>query len=45
VVQLRRMSGAAVPVNDEAVLQDGDTVVLSGRAEALTLAEGRLLRG
>jgi CPA2 family monovalent cation:H+ antiporter-2 len=45
VVQLRRMGGAAVPVTDEAVLQDGDTVVLSGRAEALALAEGRLLRG
>jgi CPA2 family monovalent cation:H+ antiporter-2 len=45
VVQLRRLGGAAVPVSDEAVLQDGDTVVLSGRAEALALAEGRLLRG
>ncbi|MGC3983809.1 MAG: monovalent cation:proton antiporter-2 (CPA2) family protein [Pseudorhodoferax sp.] len=45
VVQLRRMGGAAVPLSDEAVLQDGDTVVLSGRAEALALAEGRLLRG
>ncbi|MFT3718664.1 monovalent cation:proton antiporter-2 (CPA2) family protein [Pseudorhodoferax sp.] len=45
VVQLRRQGGAAVALDDETLLQDGDTVVLSGQAEALALAEARLLRG
>jgi CPA2 family monovalent cation:H+ antiporter-2 len=44
VVQLRRRNGIAVPISDETVLQDGDTLLLSGRADALALVEGRLLR-
>jgi hypothetical protein len=32
-------------VEDGCVLQDGDTLVLSGTPEGLALAEGKLLRG
>ncbi len=45
VVLLRRRNCAAVAPQDSVVLQDGDTVVLSGQAEALALAEAQLLRG
>ena len=45
VVSLRRQSGALVPEPDGAVLAAGDTLVLSGGAEALVLAEEKLLRG
>ena len=45
VMQLRRQNGVTVPISDDGVLQSGDTLVLSGRVEALVLAEDRLLRG
>ena len=38
VVSLRRSDGSADRASDEAVLQGGDTLVLSGRAESLALA-------
>ena len=45
VVSLRRAAGLAQTPSDEAVLQGGDTLVLSGQAEALAVAEQQLLRG
>lgn len=45
VVSMRRSSGKAVTVRDEALLEDGDTLVLSGKPEALAMAEEKLLRG
>ena len=44
-VSLRRHNGERVTPTDETLLQDGDTVVLSGKAEGLALAEDKLLRG
>ena len=44
VLSLRRAHGAAVPV-ESGVLEAADTLVLSGRAESLALAEQRLLIG
>lgn len=43
-VSLRR-SGKSVAVEGEQVLQGGDTLVISGKAAALALAEERLLAG
>jgi CPA2 family monovalent cation:H+ antiporter-2 len=45
VVNLRRGSGKAETPADATVLQDGDTLVLSGRSAALAVAEEKLLRG
>jgi monovalent cation:H+ antiporter-2, CPA2 family len=45
VVSLRRHDGKAVAAEDEAVLEDGDTLVLSGRPATLAVAEDKLLRG
>ncbi|MDE2418262.1 MAG: monovalent cation:proton antiporter-2 (CPA2) family protein [Burkholderiales bacterium] len=45
VVSLRRSNGKAADVQDETMLQDGDTLVLSGKSETLALAESKLLRG
>ena len=45
VVSLRRASGLHVPPSDAVPLEGGDTLVLSGKAEGLALAEERLLRG
>ncbi len=45
VVSLRRGNGRASPVDDAAVLAGGDTLVLSGQAPALALAEEKLLGG
>jgi len=45
VVSLRRASGKAVEVQDELVLEAGDTLVLSGKPEALALAEDKLVSG
>ncbi len=45
VVSLRSSNGKTRPVLDDAVLAAGDTLVLSGRAEALELAEEKLLSG
>jgi monovalent cation:H+ antiporter-2, CPA2 family len=45
VVSLRRAGGALVAHEAECILQDGDTLVLSGKPEALALAQNKLLRG
>lgn len=45
LVSLRRLSGSLVSEHDEAILAGGDTLVISGSAEALVLAEEKLLRG
>ena len=45
LVSLRRAGGKAVAVDEGVLLGPGDTLVLSGRAESLALAENRLLRG
>jgi CPA2 family monovalent cation:H+ antiporter-2 len=45
IVSLRRADGKAVPVNDAVMLEGGETLVLSGKAEALALAENRIMRG
>ena len=44
VVSLRRASGKSVPAQADTVLASGDTLVLSGKVEALALAEQKLLR-
>ena len=44
VVSLRRASGQTLLPQDDAVLQGGDTLVLSGKPEALAMAEEKLLR-
>ncbi len=43
VVSVRRASGAVTKPEDALVLRAGDTLVLSGLPEALSLAEGKLL--
>jgi CPA2 family monovalent cation:H+ antiporter-2 len=43
VVSIRRASGSTLKPLDETPLRSGDTLVLSGLPEALSLAEGRLL--
>ncbi len=45
VVNLRRANGHQAAAADDAVLQEGDTLVLSGHPTALALAEDKLLRG
>ncbi len=45
VVSLRHSNGKAGAVTGDTVLQDGDTLVLSGKAEALAVAEQKLLAG
>ena len=45
VVSLRRANGKAQVPSDDMLLNGGDTLVLSGHAEALALAEQQLLRG
>ena len=45
VVSLHRASGRISAPKDDLVLEGGDTLVLSGRADTLALAEQRLLRG
>ena len=44
VVSLRRSNGKPQAALDDTVLQDGDTLVLSGMPEALAMAEEKLLR-
>jgi len=44
VVSVRRASGAVVPADDLLILGVGDTLVLSGMADALARAEARLMR-
>lgn len=45
VVSLRRHNGKSCDVAHNTVLETGDTLVLSGKADALILAEQRLLKG
>ena len=45
VVSLRTAAGAVVKPDDGTQLQPGDTLVLSGLPEPLSLAEEKLLRG
>jgi CPA2 family monovalent cation:H+ antiporter-2 len=45
VVSLRHSNGKVGDATDSTILQDGDTLVLSGKAEALALAEQKLLKG
>ncbi len=45
VLSLRRHNGKSCDVTPGTVLEIGDTLVLSGRADALMLAEQRLLKG
>ncbi len=45
VLSLRRSHGKPTAADGDTLLEDGDTLVLSGRADALALAEQRLLRG
>lgn len=44
VVSVRRGNGKSLKVIDETRLQDGDTLVLSGKPEALAIAEQALLQ-
>jgi CPA2 family monovalent cation:H+ antiporter-2 len=45
VLSLRRGQGAPLATDTATLLQGGDTLVLSGRADTLALAEQRLLKG
>jgi monovalent cation:H+ antiporter-2, CPA2 family len=45
LVSLRRANGQAAEVGEACALKGGDTLVLSGKAAALALAEERLLAG
>ena len=45
VVSLRRSGGRPAALEDDLMLQGGDTLVLSGTSEALALAESVLLTG
>jgi CPA2 family monovalent cation:H+ antiporter-2 len=45
VVSLRHSNGKTGSVQGDAVLEAGDTLVLSGKAEALAVAEQKLLKG
>ena len=45
VVSLRRSTGKTLDPNSDPALQDGDTLVLSGRPEPLAMAEEKLLGG
>ena len=45
VVSLRRSNGKVLEPFDNTLLESGDTLVLSGKPEALAVAEDKLLRG
>lgn len=45
VMSIRRGNGKSAETHDDTVLQGGDTLVLSGHAEALAVAEQKLLKG
>ena len=45
VVSLRRSSGKTLDFDVSSLLEPGDTLVLSGQAEGLALAEKRLFKG
>ncbi|MES2632492.1 MAG: cation:proton antiporter [Pseudomonadota bacterium] len=45
VVSMRRSNGKPVDPESDPTLEDGDTLVLSGKPEALAVAEEKLMRG
>ena len=45
IVSLRRTGGKVVSISLDPVIEDGDTLVLSGKTESLLQVEQRLLRG
>ena len=45
IVSLRRIDGKVVSISLDPVIEDGDTLVLSGKTESLLQVEQRLLRG
>jgi CPA2 family monovalent cation:H+ antiporter-2 len=45
VVSLRRSDGKPVDPDSDLPLEDGDTLVLSGRPDTLAVAQEKLLRG
>jgi CPA2 family monovalent cation:H+ antiporter-2 len=45
IIKLRRRNGANLPPQSDVMLSEGDTLVISGTAETLALAEETLLRG
>ncbi|PKO64474.1 MAG: potassium transporter [Betaproteobacteria bacterium HGW-Betaproteobacteria-16] len=45
LVSLRRAGGKAAAFDDDTVMEGGDTLVLGGKAQALSLAEDKLLSG
>jgi CPA2 family monovalent cation:H+ antiporter-2 len=45
IVSLRRSNGKVLSVMQDPLIEEGDTLVLSGKAEALALAEQKLLTG
>ena len=45
VVSLRHNNGKSMPPDSDALIEAGDTLVLSGKVEALSLAEEKLLGG
>ncbi len=45
VLSVRKSNGKTVPVREDLILQGGDTLVLSGTPEALSLAEDLLVSG
>jgi CPA2 family monovalent cation:H+ antiporter-2 len=45
IVSLRRSGGQVVSIRQDLLIEEGDTLVLSGKAEALALAEQKLLKG
>jgi monovalent cation:H+ antiporter-2, CPA2 family len=45
MMSLRRKAGQLVSMDESTALEEGDTLVLNGKPEALALAEEKLLRG
>lgn len=45
VVSVRRRGGKVMPMAQDPLMEDGDTLVLSGKTEALATAEQELLKG
>ena len=45
IVSLRRSDGKVTPLEQDPILEDGDTLVLSGKADLLALAMQKLLKG
>jgi len=45
IVSLRRSGGKVVSIAQDPLIEDGDTLVLSGKAESLAMAEQILLKG